>query len=72
MTRLRIRRLRISGLSGAPPSRIEVASVLRSALETVPPGALGDPLRRIEGGRNLASAASSLAVTLRGRKEGGT
>lgn len=71
MTRLRIRRLRISGLSGSPPSRSEVASALRGALETLPSAALRDPPRRITGGQSLASAASSLATTLRGLKEGG-
>ena len=72
MTLLRIRRLRISGRSGAPPSRTAVASALRGALERVAPAALHDLPRRIESGRNLANAASSLAATLRGRKEGGS
>ena len=45
MTRLRIRRLRVSGLSGAPPSRSEVASAIERHEPHSPQGVTVGPPR---------------------------
>lgn len=69
MRRIVIERLRIAGLTGRPPGRVEIEAALKRALaaKTVVPE---PPPGHVSGGHTLADAANALATALGGRRGG--
>ncbi len=70
MTRVVIRKLRILGLAGRPPTRLEIETTARRALAGPAASVANDAPLRIDGGRTLDDAAGALAAALGARKGG--